>query len=92
MPLDIDLIEQGKRTYKSLKRFADEVKVGDKIWMPEDHLAIDHDSAFADGFWFTVVKKYKDGVLLEKPTTKGVHRQCIAYYKIYMFGKRRLYG
>ena len=78
----------------TLNRIKSAVNIGDPVWMPEEHLAIEHDMVYADGLTFTVAKKYPHVVLLERQTPKGVHRQCVSYASLALFGKVKgvIYG
>lgn len=81
---------EAERNYRKLREFADNIDIGDQVWLPEEKMGIAHDSMFVDGMWFTVREKYPSVVLLEKRTKRNeIHRQSASYVNIWMHGKVR---
>lgn len=90
MAINVPLITDGRQMYRQLERLKKYIQVGDQVWLPQEHIGIEHDMMFADGMWFTVVEKYEHHVVMERPLKRyGIHRQSATYYDIYKFGKLR---
>lgn len=69
---------------ETLNKFANSINIGDQFWLSQDNIAIEKDGDLPRFMKFTVIKKYKYVVLLEKPCAKGqIHRQSLSYNQLY---------
>lgn len=74
----------GKRFMYEFNKFIEDIKIGDKFWLSQSDIAIEHDFDLPELFEFTVVAKYPYVVDLEKPCKCGIHRQSISYINLFL--------